>query len=175
MNIPCNCIEFCQFSKTITPQAYITRIRSYLKSINQSIYLYCNFPSDNFTKVRLGPPRRHRLKRGPSAPTRMGYGAERCLQNRQVAEGCGKDVLWKLPLWKLHVLKVAIWENTLGKLPQGKYLALIYHTFNLLLTSILETKSPSPNISAVIHPSTVPSHTISPNLGHQSINQSEYW
>ena len=80
----------------------------------------CNFPSGNFSKVRLGPLRRRWLQRGPRAAVRMGLGAKLNGQNRLGAKRCGQDKLGKLSLGKLHNWEIPTSENTLGKLPLGK-------------------------------------------------------
>ena len=74
-----------------------------------------NFPGGNCPKVWLGPVRLCRLKWGPSAAARMGYGAKRRSFNRLGAERCDSDRLGKLPLGKLHIWEVATWEKSFGK------------------------------------------------------------
>ena len=70
----------------------------------------CNFPSGNFPKVRLGPLRSRRLQLGPSDAAR------------------GPSTTARTDLG------VAIWDNTLGKLPLSEFVwtpySLVFVVFN---------------------------------------------
>ena len=109
-------IFWCQ----VLSQCIFPRATSQVTASQLATSQLCNFPSGNFLKVRLGPLRRCRLQKGPSAVARIGQGAERSGQNRLGAECCGQNILGKLPLGKLHIWEVAALENAFGKLPKIK-------------------------------------------------------
>ena len=103
------------------------QIESQIDSQRDRQIMLGTFPSDNFSKVKLGPFRRHRLQWGAERYRKDGLGAKHLCQNRLWAERCSQDRLEMLPFGKLPFWEVAIWENTLGKLslwenPCGKYL-----------------------------------------------------
>ena len=90
--------------------------------------LMCNFPSDNFPKVRLGLLGRRMLQWGPSAVAR---------------KDLGNCTVVKFPIGKIH-----LGSCRLGKKPLGEYLTFIYLLFHRF-TNLLSFRYPLSDVLVV--------------------------
>ena len=105
----------------------------------------CNFPSDNFPKVRLDPLRHRRLQWGQAL--RVGWVRGRAPRlDWQITDRCNMDRLGKLPLRKFHIRedilgknsgKVASWEKSFGKVLNISLNINIINFYSQVLRQIL--------------------------------------
>ena len=106
------------------------------ENFQMAISRLCNFPRDNFPKVRLGLLRCSRLQWGSRAAAKMGQGpstevrtgqgpsavTKTCLGSHRIGNcTAGKFPLGKLPIGSCHLGK-SHWEST--QLPDRGYISL---------------------------------------------------
>ena len=85
--------------------------------LSQGYFLKCNFPTVKLSTVATSQVCFIRRARPPAHPS---HSVRSCCSLRRLRRP--KLIFGKLPLGKLHNLKIAIWEVALGKMPFGKYL-----------------------------------------------------